>query len=63
LFAENIIAGSPLTRLALKVLEPCAGKLACTVLRGRKLPGYASVENATRHIDTILKIDIITIKD
>ena len=29
-----ITAGSHLTVLAFKVPEPCAGKLACTVLRG-----------------------------
>jgi len=34
-----IAAGSPLTGKALKVPEPCAGKLVRTVLRGRKLPG------------------------
>ncbi|MCF8371577.1 MAG: hypothetical protein K9H64_08135 [Bacteroidales bacterium] len=32
-------AGFPLTGSALKVPEPYAGKLARTVLRGRKLPG------------------------
>ncbi|MDB4334919.1 hypothetical protein OAA06_01025 [bacterium] len=31
-----------LRREALKVLEPSAGRLARTVLRGRKLPGGAS---------------------
>jgi hypothetical protein len=36
-----ITAGSSLTGQALKVPEPCAGKLARTVLRGRKLPGWA----------------------
>ncbi len=41
-----ITAGSPLAGTALEVPEPpknrgrlCAGKLARTVLRGRKLPG------------------------
>jgi hypothetical protein len=32
-------AGFLLAKGALKVLEPYAGKLARTVLRGRKLPG------------------------
>jgi len=33
-----------LRREAFKVLEPCAGKLARTVLRGRKLPGAVIVK-------------------
>ncbi len=33
------MAGYPFAGIALKGLEPYAGKLARTVLRGRKLPG------------------------
>ncbi len=33
------MAGYPFAGIALKVPEPYAGKLARTVLRGRKLPG------------------------
>ncbi len=35
------MAGLPFAGIALKGLEPYAGKLARTVLRGRKLPGGA----------------------
>jgi hypothetical protein len=35
------MAGYPFAGIALKGLEPYAGKLARTVLRGRKLPGGA----------------------
>ena len=37
----KLIAGCHFAVIALKVLEPYAGKLARTVLRGRKLPGAA----------------------
>ncbi len=36
------MAGCPFAGIALKGLEPYAGKLARTVLRGRKLPGCAT---------------------
>lgn len=39
--------------IGIKVLEPCAGKLACTVLRGRKLPGWAR-QKKTRTMREIL---------
>ncbi len=39
------MAGYSFAGRALKGLEPYAGKLARTVLRGRKLPGGASVKN------------------
>jgi len=36
---RKLTVGFPFVGRALKVLEPYAGKLAHTVLRGRKLPG------------------------
>ena len=39
MISTQITAGFPFAKRALKVLEPYAGKLARTVLRGRKLPG------------------------
>jgi hypothetical protein len=36
---QNLTVGFPFVGRALKVPEPYAGKLARTVLRGRKLPG------------------------
>ncbi len=39
------MGGYPFAGMALKGLEPYAGKLARTVLRGRKLPGAVSVYN------------------
>jgi hypothetical protein len=38
---ETSIAGSPIPRHSLEVLEPYSMKVASTVLRGRKLPGAA----------------------
>ncbi len=38
------MAGYPLAGIALKGLEPYAGKLARTVLRGRKLPGATKLK-------------------
>jgi hypothetical protein len=46
-----IIAGSSLTGRALKVLEPYAGKLARTVLRGRKLPGAVIVADNSFQVE------------
>jgi len=40
--SKTIKSRVTLRREAFKVPEPCAGKLARTVLRGRKLPGAAS---------------------
>ncbi len=40
------MAGYPFAGIALKGLEPYAGKLARTVLRGRKLPGCPILKNA-----------------
>jgi hypothetical protein len=37
--------GYPFVGIALKGLEPYAGKLARTVLRGRKLPGCCILKN------------------
>ncbi len=41
------MAGYPFAGIALKGLEPYAGKLARTVLRGRKLPGCAMQKTET----------------
>ncbi len=44
------MAGYPFAGIALKGLEPYAGKLARTVLRGRKLPGAFIVKKPTLHL-------------
>ncbi len=44
------MAGYPFVGIALKGLEPYAGKLARTVLRGRKLPGGASLKQHNERI-------------
>jgi hypothetical protein len=44
---HKLTVGFPFDVGAFKVLEPYAGKLACTVLRGRKLPGPPSKKNDT----------------
>jgi hypothetical protein len=60
------MAGYPFAGIALKGLEPYAGKLARTVLRGRKLPGCAievpdATENETIKINKMKKTLQITI--
>jgi hypothetical protein len=41
------MAGCPFAGMALKGLEPYAGKQARTVLRGRKLPGPNMIKKDT----------------
>jgi hypothetical protein len=45
------MAGYPFAGIALKGLEPYAGKLARTVLRGRKLPGACIKKNVQLNIN------------
>ncbi len=45
------MGGYPFAGMALKGLEPYAGKLARTVLRGRKLPGACIRHISTSEID------------
>ncbi len=50
------MAGYPFVGIALKGLEPYAGKLARTVLRGRKLPGRGGGETS---LVALLRLDRI----
>jgi hypothetical protein len=45
MISKQTTAGFSFAEGALKVLEPYAGKLASTVLRGRKLPGAVIKKN------------------
>ncbi len=51
-----ITAGLPVTGLAFKVPEPYAVKVARTVLRGRKLPGWATLEKKKMKKKTIVTL-------